>query len=233
MSAQAPQESGLIAYFPMDGTANDESAYANHGVIHGGVFPDKDMNGFTCGALNFNGTDGYISVPNTAVLSEPTKKLSVVLWVRVDERCNDQDRDWFTIICKSDQAATSAASPQYRFQASTMTVSINTEFSEFSEKEFEFEFGTWFQLAMIYDGREVRLYKDARLVSNYPYTGRFQANNMDLEIGRDMPGRPEYFCGAMDELRIYNRNLSISELETLMRVKRSDEGPRSASLKCP
>jgi hypothetical protein len=34
--------SGLIAYYPFDGNAHDESGYGNHGIIHGSTLvPDR------------------------------------------------------------------------------------------------------------------------------------------------------------------------------------------------
>jgi len=39
--------SGLIAYYPFDGNAHDESGYSNHGIIHGPTLvPDR------CGNLD-------------------------------------------------------------------------------------------------------------------------------------------------------------------------------------
>ena len=64
---------------------------------------------------------------------------------------------------------------------------------------------TWFHLAGVVDGREVRLYVDGRLVGATPVTGRRQRNAHPLYVGADPDrrGRPErYFHGKIDEVRL-------------------------------
>jgi len=56
---------GLVAYYPFNGNANDESGYGNHGTIHGGVTLTADRHGNPNSAYRFNGTNGYILYKNT------------------------------------------------------------------------------------------------------------------------------------------------------------------------
>ena len=138
--AQTDLDQGLVAHYPFDGNVSDASLNKNDGTIHGGIEISMDRFGHRCSAMKFNGTDGYISVPNSPSLSSPTEGLTISVWVKVDNECNYEDRDWFTICCKSNLQDKTDASPQYRFQASPMTISLNTDFTKVFEEAISFEF---------------------------------------------------------------------------------------------
>ncbi|MCB9230337.1 MAG: HYR domain-containing protein [Bacteroidia bacterium] len=215
----------------MNGNANDISPNHNNGEIIGGVNPVTDRFNHLCSALRFNGTNGYLSVPSSPSLKSPTKGLSVAVWVKIDQFCNDSDRDWFTILCKSDQSSQNKSSPQYRFQASTMTLSLNESFSDYIE--YSIEFDTWYFLTLTFGEQKVRFFSNAELVATFPYNGSLQPNDLDLEIGRDMPGSPEFFCGTMDDLRIYDRALTFQEIANLYKINPALIGMEKVSLTCP
>ena len=53
------------------------------------------------------------------------------------------------------------------------------------------------------------------MVFEYAFTKSLFSNNGPLLIGRDAPGTDEYFEGALDEIRIYNRALSLDEISEI------------------
>ena len=66
LSDHASGEDGLIGYWKLDdGTATDSSGNNNHGTLIGGPTPTTGQIG---GALNFDGVDDYINVPNSPSL---------------------------------------------------------------------------------------------------------------------------------------------------------------------
>jgi gliding motility-associated-like protein len=56
-------KNGLVAYYPFNGNANDESGNGNNGTINGGVTNTTDRLGNSNSALFFDGNNSYISVP--------------------------------------------------------------------------------------------------------------------------------------------------------------------------
>ena len=56
------QGQGLIAHYNFDDNVLDISGNNNNGVIYGGVQVAADRFRNPCGALQFNGVDGYIEV---------------------------------------------------------------------------------------------------------------------------------------------------------------------------
>jgi len=78
----------LIAYYPFNGNANDESGYSNNGTVQGGVTWTSDRFGNTNSAALLDGIDGYIGVPNSPSLASPTIALSITGWVLIDPNHN-------------------------------------------------------------------------------------------------------------------------------------------------
>src|SRR6185503_17145029 len=73
----------------------------------------------------------------------------------------------------------------------------------------------WTHLAQTYDGATIRLYVNGTLVASVPRTGALETNNSPLSIG-GTNAYGEYFQGRIDDVRVYDRALSVSELTTDM-----------------
>ena len=230
-SAQTDLKKGLIAHYGLNGDATDESENANHGVVNGGAITAPDRFGNKCAALKFDGSTGYISIPSTVSLRLPRYSITISAWVKLDKECNDTDRDWFTIVCKSDRKE--AGSAQYRFQSSGATLNIGGGFNEFKEKITTIDFEKWHLHTITFDGKAVRYYTDGVETALFPFNGKFEANDLPLEIGRDQPDKTEYFCGTMDDVRIYDRALSREEVAVLLGEKPRRFELERMSMVCP
>ena len=55
---------GLVAYYPFNGNANDESGNGNHGTVHGATWVD---NGNCRKALSFDGREDSVQIPHTVI----------------------------------------------------------------------------------------------------------------------------------------------------------------------
>jgi len=204
----ASLQRGLVAHYGFNASTKDKSGNNNHGYMTGGVDYDYDRFNNKCSAMRFDGS-GYITVPSSASLKTPRNALTVATWINV-QRSPGKSLAWLTVCCKGDLIDERNNSPQYRMQSTSVTVSVNTDFTE--PAELNINYGQWYHYALVYNGNEVRTFLNGNEVFSYPYYETFAANDRPLEIGRDMPGEIEYFVGVMDELRIYNRALTDSEV---------------------
>jgi len=68
---------------------------------------------------------------------------------------------------------------------------------------------TWSHLAATYDGATMRLYVNGVQVASAPQTGPIAASSQALSIGSN-------WAGQLDEVRIYNRAISASQILTDM-----------------
>jgi len=60
-------QKGLVAYYPFNGDANDESGNKNHGDVNGPILAE-DINGKKNSAYQFDGSDDYIKVEHSSTL---------------------------------------------------------------------------------------------------------------------------------------------------------------------
>jgi hypothetical protein len=74
---------------------------------------------------------------------------------------------------------------------------------------------TWSFLASTYDGATLRLYLNGSQVGSIAVSGSIPVSNGVLHIGGDSVWG-EWFAGLIDNIRIYNRALSVSEIQTDM-----------------
>ena len=75
----------------------------------------------------------------------------------------------------------------------------------------------WTHLAFTYDGATEKLYVNGVLVSSSAQTGAISVSSGVLHIGGDSVWG-EHFQGLIDEIRIYNRALSVSEIQVDMQT---------------
>src|SRR5262249_55553891 len=83
---------------------------------------------------------------------------------------------------------------------------------------------TWTPLPVTYDGWTLRFYVNGSQVSSAAKTGALASSSNPLEIGGDSLYQ-QYFLGTIDEVRIYNRALSVTEIQTDMTTQVTDPAP--------
>ncbi|HNS12782.1 MAG TPA: T9SS type A sorting domain-containing protein [Bacteroidia bacterium] len=78
---------------------------------------------------------------------------------------------------------------------------------------------TWTHVAGTFSGTDLKVFVNANEVASIPFFGRIVPSSYGAKIGKladqnQSPGR--YFSGNIDEVRVWNRALSASELSTSM-----------------
>ncbi len=221
-----------IAYYPFNGNAQDASGNGNDGRLIQGVRLTEDRFGNPCSAMEFNGEDGYISVPSSTSLNTPRDGLTIAAWFKISKYSDFADLQWVSVCCKSNQSEETDQHPHYRFQTTKVTFSMSSDFTENWQQEINYD--EWYFYTMTYNSRSVKIYLNAEQVMDFAYYKTLVPNNAPLEIGRDVPGVMEYFAGKLDDIRLYNRPLSETEIITLYqdestKAPRSNPCPKTAS----
>jgi hypothetical protein len=229
----------LIAHYPLDGNAKDISSNYNNGNLIGGAEVSKDRFGNPCGAVYFNGKDGYIEVPNSKSIQSITKEFSVSSWFYIPKTSQNSVMRDLTLICKGDESSETSSNPQYRVQVLQMqnqsTISINTDFTknDYNYSNHLIEFDKWNFYALTYDGNYVKTYLNGVETWSQQYSRSFSINNSPLHIGKDMPGGIEYFRGALDDLRVYKGALTPQQIQSLLNDNSGAIFNEEFSMKCP
>jgi hypothetical protein len=86
----------------------------------------------------------------------------------------------------------------------------------------------WSNLAVTYDGTRLRLYVNGTQVSERSVTGAIKTTSDPLWIGGNRP-YGEYFNGLIDEVRVYDRALTPSEVRAEMSTPIADSGTSPAT----
>jgi hypothetical protein len=76
--------------------------------------------------------------------------------------------------------------------------------------------GTWSHVAVTYDGANQRLYVNGVQVASRAQTGSMALGNGPLRIGGNGSWATEFFQGLIDDVRVYNRALTATEIATDM-----------------
>jgi hypothetical protein len=208
-----------VAYYPFTGDAKDKSGNGNdgtvYGSINGGASLTKDRFGNSNSAYSFDGTDDYILVPDASSLKF-TSKFTISAWAYV---IGNSTRH--TILVKRFHptnspynsyglSASAVASTQYWQASSGHGNNLNVAQSTNAMQKNQ-----WVHLLQVCDGSKIYLYVDGTLVSSTSVSGSNVYSTYGLYIGSAAQLSGQYLYGMIDDIRIYNRDLSSTEISTL------------------
>ncbi len=204
------QPTGLIAAYAFDagsGTAvADTSGNLNNGTLANGTWSAAGKYG---GAIQFNGTSTWVAVPNATSLN-PTAGVTMEAWVNPSALTG-----WRTVMFKEQ-----TGNLTYGVYANTSSSRPNAQvFVAGSDRNVngtaQVAANVWTHLAATYDGANIRLYVNGTQAATVAQTGAITTSTGVLHIGGNAVWS-EWFQGLIDEVRIYNRALSATEIQADM-----------------
>lgn len=215
----------LILDLGLDGQAGDASGFGHDGAVAGAT-ATAGHDGTPDGALRFDGVDDVVTVESTAPLN-PREAVSLSVWVRPDDL---PAREAFVVSHGSWQnrwklSVTPEGHPRWTVHTDVGIVDLDAP-AALAENVYT-------HLAATYDGAHLRVFVNGQAVSERPHTGRMPATQLPLLLGQMLPGQAEYnFPGALDDVRVYNRALTASEVYALYTGNTAGEpAPRPLALR--
>ncbi|PYR74988.1 MAG: hypothetical protein DMF87_21510, partial [Acidobacteria bacterium] len=204
--------SGLVAAYSFgEGagtTVADASGRGNNGTILNATWTAAGRYG---GALLFNGTNAWITVPDNSSLSLATG-MTLEAWVQPTSASSNAYR---SIILKERPSGLSYSLYSNNSSRRSSTY-INLGAGDQSvQGTASLPSNSWTHLAATYDGTMLRLYVNGALVTSKSVPGSLVTSGGALRIGGNSVWG-EWFMGYIDEVRIYNRALSAGEIQTDM-----------------
>ena len=210
-------EPGLVAWYPFEGNANDVTPYANNGVIGGNpVFePVVHPNGSGM-AIKFDGNGDSVLAPNAVQLISDYATVS--FWVRVDNT-NIADAEAYILDFGHWSQRWKVSLPQH-LKIVWTTNSKNAQFPNFisdmdSGDGNEMVKGFWWYVTMVHDGTNDIIYVNGQQANIKPALGILNTTGRPLGMGSNPIEGGQYFNGALDELKIYNKALTGGEIAHL------------------
>lgn len=212
--------SSLEVYYPFNNNANNFTSSKYTSTIIGATLTTDRFNELNSAYL-FNGKSDYIQTNYQGVLG--TSKRSLAFWARLDLSNNN----------KSPMAAVSwgPATDGHRFDgyfnfdAIGPTSNIGGSAITY-QTPFKINDNSWHHYVYLIDTdnpkvNNIKIYQDAVLLISRlaEYDLTLKVNTKEggpLKIGKcSAPNDPSFFKGAIDEVRVYSRALSFSEIKYL------------------
>ncbi|MFK5894256.1 MAG: RHS repeat-associated core domain-containing protein [Pseudomonadota bacterium] len=209
-------DDGLVAHYEFEGNANDSSGNGNDGTEFGGVTYTTGVKGQ---AASFDGVDDYVDVPhsNTLNLNRP---LTISLWMKPQSQTsgliNSHGIRATPVLTKSthtennysiwiDEQLDSIAYQQY---ANTSEAQITFNTTHHFLPLFSY-------ITVVRDESIVKIYIDGSLVLEESADYDAVQKLGSLLIGYDGGFGYGKYKGQLDDLRIYNRALTTTEITEL------------------
>ncbi len=204
---------GLVAYYPFNGDANDESLNDNNGTVNGASLT-TGRKGNSNSAYDFNGTSNYIEVPHDNSLSQIG---TISAWVNPTA-----NTDEFIV----EKISTNATYPyDYRLWIGNDKDFMFRVVDEGGERlsvtsGSEVKLNDWTFVTAVYNFEENYL----QIYVNGESAVKQSIDNIDLResdgllyIGKTDAGEKShnYFKGVIDDIRIYDRALTEKEISFL------------------
>ncbi|MEQ8763642.1 MAG: LamG-like jellyroll fold domain-containing protein [Planctomycetota bacterium] len=157
-------------------------------------------------ALQFDGINDYVEIADRPTHAA-SKQITIAAWIKARSF-----GAWEGIVAKGTSRA------PYSMQVwsdGALRVSLNAD-AHVSNSTTLMTLDRWTHVAITYDGAIVRFFIDGKLDPNQPSVSlTLEGSEEPLIIGCDFQGGDEYFDGAIDDVRLYQRALTKEEIAAI------------------
>jgi hypothetical protein len=200
-----PSPSGIVAWWTGDGTPNDRYGTHNGVPVNAATFTP----GIVGQCFSFNGTNSYLSVSNTTDLNfHDTTPMTIEFWAYR----NTLGGFGQNIIGKRVGCDGDPNEIQYQISFDQQSGLIFGSYRGFAKTFLDMPQNQWTHLAGTFDGTTLRFYINGYFAASLA-APLGPTNNMPLQIGQ--VGSCAGFGGLVDEISLYNRALSSSEIQAI------------------
>ena len=210
--------SGLVAYYPFSGNANDQSGNGYNGILNGPV-ETTDRFGNVKSAYSFlaNSTN-RIQVSNATEINN-LSNMSISLWVNFNSWGRSGQPGWNRFINSEDEVT---GNTQFVFANANAGLYFYYGGSNFFLTSTLPPLASWHHLVLTYNYDGIRenskcnFYVDGIMTDSFNTTANIQHQNYNLYIGSRFDGSIEQTTdGKLDDIRIYNRALTPMQINYL------------------
>jgi len=208
---------GLVGRWRLNSNGVNDAGKPD-GILSNGVIPTTGQSGQAGGALTFSTGDDGVTIPGGDDQPRPTTAFTLSIWVKPSTATSASQRKilgstqggGYSLMigpaggsyCPSQYGFESYISGSYRQVCGNTTVAVNT----------------WAHIVGVYDGATEKFYQNGVLTDTLAVSGpmSYGAASVPICIGQEPSSTTcndgNIFPGSVDDLRIYNRALSASEV---------------------
>jgi len=204
--------SGLIAFYPFNGNANDETENNNNGVVFEARLTE-DRNNVAESAYIFDGINDYIIIENNPIFN--VDDIAIELWIKVDNLPSETTGK----LLVRDQVSNNRIFQFSLTNQGELRFIANNEDSESNLWEIEITTNNtltvsiWYHVIVTFanDAGAYIYVNGEKWGEDKTFTGPLSKGTAPILIGGNNASGRYAFNGKIDEIRIYNRALSENE----------------------
>lgn len=221
-SAQSWLTNGLVAHYPFNGNANDESGNGNNATSVGPVLA-PDRFGKPASAYAFTASGQYIYSSSQTVVPLGTNDFSISVWMSLSSYASEaqvlfNNRRLDALQISLNPFSNTRAALDFHTGPQTQPADAKTS-------ALHWDLGRWYNVQVIRKGYEVSIYRDGGLEGQSLTTDGNWATPAENEmvLGYQISWSRHTLRGSLDDVRVYNRALSAGEVAELYTI---ESGPR-------
>jgi hypothetical protein len=215
---------GLLLYMPFNGNLGDSSGQANNGTGFGSVAYSSNRYFDQGRALALNGTNTRVEIPGQKfdTMSKftfymeflPSNTNSMTLLSRTLFSVAPNMKQAFNLMINT------GAGTRFQMKKAGNCDNTNTAtaFGTLVLGQTTPSTSGWNYVAVTYNGSTISTYINGVLAATGNEPGATLCSGAPLVIGSWWEGAPAYFQGSIDEVRVYNRALSQSEITQIFQL---------------
>ncbi|HSW98430.1 MAG TPA: Ig-like domain-containing protein [Candidatus Saccharimonadales bacterium] len=205
---------GLLAAYGFNTSAtglNDASGLANT-LTCGTACPAFTASGHSGGAYDFSGSNNYLVVPSSASFNL-TSGMTIEYWMKESA----WTKTWETIMSKGNNTYSVGRYGNNALADFSTSGLLSGNITSWDNKSVSNPAnGAWHHVASTWDGSTKKIYVDGVLELTYAWNRALLTNTQNLTIGANAQNMASEYGGQLDDVRIYSRALSASEITTDM-----------------
>ena len=188
-------------------TLTEMTGNAVDGIIHDATWVDNGLCGYS---LYFDGTGDFVEIPFIPSLT-PQSEITIEFWFQIES-----PGDSTILSCGSDKDAWGGY--MFYFESDSLVWYLNVNHSHVKISKEDIALKQWHFLAGVYDGTSMKIYLNGTLKNEKDVSGPIISYATSLILGASCVNRPGtdprgyHYKGYLDELRIYNYALSLTEI---------------------
>ncbi|MCP4136325.1 MAG: LamG domain-containing protein [bacterium] len=203
----------LVAFYPFSWNATDKSGNGNHLIIEGGVSSGTDRGGAYGYAYNFDGINSRLYRTDTPGVFDIGTDLTISAWVNIPNTSGShgiagKGAGWYGYVMTVNNGGNRS-----RIWDSTT--------AGYETNDGTVPAGTWTHIALTWNTNgKMRAYINGAIVREINAGANpIGTSTVNEFVVGSVPWTPsEFFTGTMDDLRVYNRELSTAEIVDLVNL---------------
>ena len=216
---QAIPQDSLVGWYPFNGNAKDASGNCNNGVVVGAKLTLDRFNNNNS-AYVFNGTTDMITFTNQLPLNKPNIDASISIWIKANTLQNNTQATFLK--------SNTSANDNNRFNLflnptsspNQSLLKLNVDYRESNSNihilniKNDLLKGAWQHIALTRANNTYNLYVNGILINSIADNVPNLPNAIGWVLGND-PSSNSDFNGVIDDIRIYNKALTVNEITSL------------------